>query len=189
MFSFFKKQKYFWLNGLEDGAKEQFTEKLKKLIPKGRSPIVFLCIGTPLIPGDCLGPVIGSYLKLYGLKNVYGTLDEPVHAENIEKYRKIIENQYTRPTIVAIDASIGLKSQTGYITLRKGALKPGSAVGKKIQPIGHIEITGVFEDIEQASSKNLVLQLSGIITHGILKTQNIHGFKNFYTVYTQNIHI
>lgn len=90
-----------------------------------------------------------------------------VHAENIEFYRKVIKAVYHRPAIIAIDAAIGSKSQEGFITLRNGALKPGSGLGKRIPPIGNIEITGIFENIEKDASWHLSKNLSRIISDGI----------------------
>jgi hypothetical protein len=43
----------------------------------------FICIGTDRSSGDSLGPFVGTYLNEMGYKNVYGTLDEPVHAMNL----------------------------------------------------------------------------------------------------------
>ena len=50
----------------------------------GEKTVVFLCIGTDRATGDALGPLVGSYLLKNGLENVYGTVDEPVHAEKFE---------------------------------------------------------------------------------------------------------
>ena len=98
---------------------------------------------------------------------MFGTMENPVHAENIEFYRKVIKAVYHRPAIIAIDAAIGSKSQEGFITLRNGALKPGSGLGKRIPPIGNIEITGIFENIEKDASWHLSKNLSRIISDGI----------------------
>ena len=51
---------------------------------------MFLCIGTDRATGDALGPLVGSYLLKNGLENVYGTVDEPVHAENLRYYIEFI---------------------------------------------------------------------------------------------------
>lgn len=41
----------------------QFSEVLKRKISKENRKKVFLCIGTSKVPGDSLGPIVGSYLK------------------------------------------------------------------------------------------------------------------------------
>ena len=45
-----------------------------------------MCIGTDRSTGDSLGPLIGYKLREKGMKNarVLGTLEEPVHAMNLE---------------------------------------------------------------------------------------------------------
>lgn len=170
----FKHPPCFWINPKALDAAASFTIHLKnslsgagsRIVPC-RSPLVFLCIGTPLLAGDSLGPLIGTALKKQGIPHVYGTLEHPVHAENIEFYRKLIKKRYRHPTIIAIDAAIGTKKQEGFITIRRGALRPGSGLGKKIHPIGNIEITGIFEDIEKQSNACLAGNLSHIIAAGI----------------------
>ncbi|MCX7773123.1 MAG: spore protease YyaC, partial [Clostridia bacterium] len=50
-------------------------------------PVVVMCIGTDRSTGDSLGPLVGDMLtkwKLPGVQ-VYGTLDNPVHARNLEE--------------------------------------------------------------------------------------------------------
>ena len=49
--------------------------------------IVIMCIGSDRSTGDSLGPLIGYKLQKYSLKhvNIYGTLDNPIHAGNINE--------------------------------------------------------------------------------------------------------
>lgn len=178
-----RNQHYYWIDSAAVSAMESFCKNFRHVLGSkidmrrphfpytapqtSKSPLVFLCIGTPLIAGDSLGPRTGSALIRRGIPNVYGTLDAPVHAENIELYRKLIKRVYHKPTIIAIDAAIGSPEQEGFITVRKGALKPGSGLGKKIAPIGDVEITGIFENIEKKSCNYLAGFLSRIISDGI----------------------
>ena len=54
-------------------------------VESGRE-LVFLCIGTDRATGDCLGPLVGSRLKsLSPSTAVYGTLETPVHATNLQE--------------------------------------------------------------------------------------------------------
>lgn len=162
-------RKYLWIDSLCPDASDIFSTYFQNILAAGIHTPVFLCIGTPLLYGDCLGPYIGTALKNLGFDHVYGTMENPVHAENIDYYRNIIARRYHKPTIIAIDAALGTKSQTGYITLRKGALRPGKAMGKNIRPIGNIEITGIFDEIHKKNSKPLMMFMSTIITQGIYK--------------------
>ena len=61
-----QQRRYYWVNSKESQAHqsfcEYFSEVLTKKIITAASPLVFLCIGTPLIAGDTLGPQTGSRL-------------------------------------------------------------------------------------------------------------------------------
>lgn len=107
--------------------------------------IIFVCIGTDRSTGDALGPIVGSKLqKLYPENvTVYGTLDEPVHAMNLEETILMIKQKHRFPYIIAIDACLGELKSVGMITLAEGPLKPGAGVQKKLPEIGDIHITGI----------------------------------------------
>lgn len=172
-----KQNNYCFIDSKGQCAADHFCRYLKEIIfhsqksrffhRRSKNPLVFLCVGTPLIAGDSFGPRTGTALTKRGIPNVYGTLASPVHAQNIEFYRKMIRRKYHRPTIIAIDAAIGTKAQEGLITVRRGALRPGSGLGKNIPPIGNIEITGIFENIEKNSCTHLAGTLSSVIADGI----------------------
>ncbi len=74
---------------------------------------------------------------------VYGTLQDPVHATNLEEYIQLIEKQHRNAYIIAIDACLGKTSSVGQIIACEGALKPGAALNKPLPPVGNIHITGV----------------------------------------------
>ena len=169
MFYLMNHRKYHWVDSLAPQADTVFGAKFGRFLAMHHTCPVFLCIGTPLLYGDALGPHIGTALKNHGIDHVYGTLDTPVHAENIEYYRKVINQSYAMPTIIAIDAALGTKMQEGYITLRHGALHPGKAIGKSIAPIGNIEITGIFENIGQRNAESVMLHMGEVIIQGIIK--------------------
>ena len=130
-------------------------KKFKKMLKWG--PPVFLCIGTPKIPGDCLGPMVGSLLSLADRYPVFGTMARPVHAQNIRTVRKYIRRKYPRSLIIVIDASIGSTGHSGFLTLKKGPLRPGLGLGKRLPPVGHIQITGVFEDLYGNSAQKQMI--------------------------------
>lgn len=157
---------YRHIDSLSADAEQAFYHYFHHLLPSRKAP-VFLCIGTPLLSADRFGPYIGSQLKKQDIPNVFGTLEHPVHAENIEFYRNYIQKYYPNNPVVAIDASVGTPKQMGCITLRKGALRPGRAVGKNICPIGHVEITGIFDNLHDTSAEIFCLFMGHIITQGI----------------------
>lgn len=157
------------VDSLSLNAEQTFRLYFNRILSAHTTP-VFICIGTPLLYSDSFGPCIGSQLKKQDIPNVFGTLEHPVHAENIEFYRNYIEKKYPHTPIVAIDASIGTSDQAGCITLHKGALTPGCAVGKKIPPIGHIGITGIFQNLHDTSSESFCLFMAHVVAQGITKS-------------------
>mgnify|MGYP002171594986 CR=1 FL=1 len=129
---------------------EKFAARLLLLLmnemrASGRRQGVFLCIGTDRSTGDSLGPLIGYKLKQERRRGtlVFGTLDRPVHAMNLEHYVQVLKNGYPDALVVAVDASVGDESHIGYVTLGRGALKPGLGVCKELHAVGDLFITGI----------------------------------------------
>ncbi|NYE57580.1 spore protease YyaC [Carboxydothermus ferrireducens] len=108
-------------------------------------PVVILCIGTDRSTGDAFGPLVGSFLKNARINffHVYGCLEEPVHAVNLEETLKNIYLQYKNPFLIAVDASLGSLNSVGQIVLKDGPLNPGAALNKKLPPVGDLSLTGV----------------------------------------------
>src|SRR5690554_5347845 len=91
-------------------------------------PLVIVCVGTDRSTGDSLGPLIGTNLSssLESQVTVYGTLEDPVHALNLDHYVKEIKEKHPTSIVLAIDACLGKSENVGYISLKKGPLKPGT---------------------------------------------------------------
>lgn len=117
-------------------------EELKK---EKKEKVLVLCIGTDRSTGDSLGPLIGHQLRKRGLKHIHvvGTLNRPVHAMNLEDTLYLIKAEYPDHLVIAVDASVGMSSHVGCITLGRGALKPGLGVSKELQAVGDLFITGI----------------------------------------------
>ena len=129
---------------------EAFAARLHQMIEEekqrqGKKGVVFLCIGTDRSTGDSLGPLIGYKLRKMEVSgaSVFGTLERPVHAMNLEDYVRVIQSCYHDCLVVAVDASVGNREHIGYLTLGKGALKPGLGVSKELRAVGDIFITGI----------------------------------------------
>ncbi len=141
--------------------------------------IVYLCIGTDRATGDCLGPLVGSRLKaLLPAAPIYGTLEEPVHAVNLNEALNSIEGHSRQPLVVAIDACLGNVDRIGYINIRKGSLKPGSAVKKVLPEVGDFHISGVvnvggfFEHMVLQNTRLFtVYQMADIISKSLYLAQ------------------
>lgn len=107
--------------------------------------LVFLCIGSDRSTGDSLGPLIGH--KLINLKrkniHIYGTLEKPVHAENLSDTIEEIKSTIKNPYIIAIDACLGSINNVGKIIIQKAPLTPGIAFNKNLPKVGHLSILGI----------------------------------------------
>lgn len=137
----------FYCNAFDKNASTKLKKGLHDMInkqPTLENPIVILCIGTDRATGDCLGPLVGDMLKktLPDIP-VYGTLENPVHALNLEETIESIYMYYTNPFIIAIDASLGVREHIGYATISQKPLLPGKGVNKKLPAIGNLSITGI----------------------------------------------
>lgn len=124
-----------------------FLSQLKDHYTDNHDEIIILCIGTDRSTGDSLGPLTGYKMKkvLNRFKNihVYGTLDKPVHAKNLEDHIKTIYSSHKKPFIVAIDACLGKVDRVGFLTVSHGPIKPGAGVKKNLPPVGDMHITGI----------------------------------------------
>ncbi len=117
---------------------------LVELNSDSRREILYLCVGTDRATGDCLGPLVGSRMKsLIPAASVYGTLQQPVHAVNLSHILEDINNHHREPLVIAIDASLGSVDRIGYINVRRGSLKPGTALSKDLPAVGDFHISGV----------------------------------------------
>lgn len=115
--------------------------RLRNLLPSNQK-VLFVCIGTDRSTGDSLGPLVGTKLSDAGYE-VLGTLDDPVHAVNLEQKLEHIGNYFSDRFIIAIDACLGQFSNVGNIKVACGSIKPGAGVKKDLPAVGHASITGI----------------------------------------------
>lgn len=141
-------------------------------------PIVIVCIGTDRSTGDCLGPLVGTKLTedYRSPLDVFGTLDKPVHATNLNEYIEEINNNYSNPFIIAVDACLGSISSVGYVNICPGALRPGAGVNKDLTPLGKLHITGIVNVggfleyfVLQNTRLNIVMKMANLISKGIIE--------------------
>lgn len=122
------------------------TNLLQSLLSLVNSPqFVCVCVGTDRSTGDALGPLVGSKLERLNPKGltVFGTLDHPVHAVNLQETLKRIKCAHPNSTVIGIDACLGQMGSVGMIQLGMGPLKPGAGVNKKLPDVGQLHITGI----------------------------------------------
>ena len=156
------------------GQLQKLVSEVKKNTKKER--ILFLCIGSDRSTGDSLGPLIGYKLKQMKIPGaaVFGTLERPVHAMNLEHYLEVLRICYSDALIVAVDASVGNREHVGFVTLGKGPLKPGLGVSKELRAVGDIFITGIVGSCGscdplylQSVRLSLVMELADCISTGV----------------------
>lgn len=141
-------------------------------------PMLLVCIGSDRSTGDSLGPLIGSKVQnlRQSLFRVYGTLEQPVHATNLQETLEAIhrEYKYENPFIIAIDACLGRVENIGCVNICEGALKPGAGVKKDLPPVGDIHITGIVNvggfmefTVLQNTRLNMVMRIADAMCAGL----------------------
>lgn len=142
----------------------------------GDRDIIVVCVGTDRSTGDALGPLVGTSLSKYrnpGFR-LYGTLDEPVHAVNLQDTLNLIQSSSSKPYIVGIDACLGQVSSVGVIQVGNGPVKPGAGVNKDLPPVGDMHVTGIVNVggfmeyfVLQNTRLSIVMKMSDIIANSL----------------------
>lgn len=142
--------------------------------------LVVVCIGTNRYSGDSLGPMVGSKLleRLSGQRqiHIYGTLDNPVHALNMQKTLSHISQKHSRAYVIAVDACLGQFFKIGTLQVVEEPLQPGVSLDKQLPPIGHIHIKGIINNygplnhkVLEHTSLTFVQEMSVVISRILLR--------------------
>ena len=106
-----------------------------------------ICIGTPKVAGDSVGPRVGSLLKAAGLPDrikIIGCTDEPIHRGNLVSMLMRLRDD---ALLVCVDAA--LSNNFPVINIRTGPMHPGVAVSNKLPKLGDVSVLcKVAETIE-----------------------------------------
>ena len=138
------------------------------------APII-ICIGSDLVLGDSLGPLVGTMLKKKGVEMyVYGTLNYPITAKEIENVQKHLKQMHPNSLLIAIDAAVGSCDDVGNVKVVNKGLKPGTGVNKNLGEIGDVSIIGVVAgkskenyNLFNLTRLNLVYKMAEKIASGI----------------------
>lgn len=122
---------------MADNLADQMWETIGVL---DRNNVQFLCIGTMLIAGDAIAPIVGSMLDELGY-DVVGTEDYTLNAMNLlDRSEEDFRND---KILVAIDATIVTRNvkrpekfPLGVPYIKTGGLAPGAGVGKSLGKFG-----------------------------------------------------
>lgn len=150
------------------------VQSLCEFNPKKQKPL-FICIGSDLVLGDSLGPLVGTFLKRNKLETyVYGTLNMPITAKEVEYAKTYIKQMHPASLIIAIDAAVGAGDDIGLIKVQNRGLKPGLGVNKNLGVIGDLSIVGVVAskslqnyNLFNLTRLNLVFRMAEAISSGI----------------------
>lgn len=169
-----------YINANSVTAFQTFTGELRsqidRALEKGCRSVVFVCIGTDRSTGDSLGPLVGHKITSANYKGmyVYGNLENPVHAKNLEEIVSRISSECDKPFVIAIDACLGSMNHIGYVGIGTGPVRPGSGVNKDLPPIGDMFVTGIvnfggFMDflVLQNTRLHTVMKIADFIATGI----------------------
>lgn len=172
----------------------------KALLPFKPTECIVVCVGSDRSTGDCLGPLVGTGLSKQprpGFR-VHGTLDEPVHAGNLQAVieglsatplqcttcvEEALETEDDAvalaekriPLIIGVDASLGHSNHVGTVAVGTGPLRPGAGVQKTLPEIGHLFLTGTVNVggfmeymVLQNTRLSIVMKMADIISRGLL---------------------
>lgn len=143
--------------------------------------IVIICVGTNRYTWDSLGPMVGSRLaeRFEGNRNVhlYGTLEKPVHALNLQKTIAHITKTHSQAYTIAVDAALGQFYKIGTLQLVEEPLQPGVSLNKELPPIGHIHIKGIINNhsllnhkVMEHTSLTFIDEMSAVISRLLVKS-------------------
>jgi len=151
--------------------------------------MVVVCVGTDRVSGDSLGPMVGTFLlEECRYANVYGTLDKPVHAQNLDVTIEKINRLHADAFVIAIDACLGRAMNVEKITFARKPLKPGTGVSKTLPEVGNVNIQGIVniagfmpQMVIQNTRMNTIYNMAKVISGTLAQTVIAH--KNIFPVY------
>lgn len=140
-------------------------------------PPIFICVGSDLVLGDSLGPLVGTFLKSKNARSfIYGTLNYPITAKEVDYARLYLKQMHPNSIAIAIDAAVGKEEDVGLIRVIDKGLKPGLGVNKKLGEVGDAGIIGVVAkkvdknfNLYNLTRLNLVYSMAETISNGIDK--------------------
>lgn len=149
-------------------------EALTETEQNDKKPVI-LCIGSDLVLGDSLGPLVGTMLKNSKVNAyVYGTLTSTITAKEISYIKTDLKKFHPKSNVIAIDACVGESENVGLIRVINKGLKPGLGVNKFLGEVGDISIIGVVaekslknETLFSGTRLNLVYKMAETIFYGI----------------------
>ena len=163
-------------NFTNEYASDGICQALSQYNQKNLYPIL-ICIGSDIVLGDSLGPLVGTMLKKKNARPfIYGTLNYPVTAKEVAYARTYLKQMHPNSVSIAIDAAVGDADDVGLIRVVNGGLKPGLGVNKNLGVVGDVSIVGIVAskslqnyNLFNATRLNLIYKMAEKISDGIEK--------------------
>ena len=137
-------------NGVSTTLQSLLNEKMTRAgMDLTQNLPVVVCVGSDLIIGDSLGPMVGSMIayKTQGLGAfVYGTLAAPVTAKEVKELREFLKRTHPRRAVIAVDAAVGAQGDIGLIKISNEPLYPGAGTGKQLGCFGDASVIGIVAE-------------------------------------------
>ncbi len=134
------------VNSFNKHAVDGICQSLVSCNPSNKKPIL-ICIGSDLVLGDSLGPLVGTLLRKKNVRSyIYGTLNYPITSREVEYARTYIKQMHPNSISIAVDAAVGESNDIGLIRIMNKGLKPGLGVDKSLGVVGDISIIGVVAE-------------------------------------------
>ena len=149
------------------------------------SKLIFLCIGTNRVIGDCFGPLVGSKLKHFFSQEenieVIGDIENIVSIKNV--YSIINQIQEEEAFVIAIDAALSCNNRIGTIIVNQNKMNIGSGIKKENLYIGDISIKGIVAKDFKNSKHNfnalqnmplsIIIDMAECVSTGIYNVINV----------------
>jgi len=167
----------------QEAAQSDLVNALSAALEETLKEPMFVFIGTDRHVLDCFGPLTGSMLSSREPEIiVYGTLERPLHAQNLVSGLKQAREANADRIIVAVDASAGREDEIGLIRIKKGGIIPGKALARNLPTVGQIAITGIVDTkheqrgtrIHRHPGLALVYNMAGILSGAISEWYRMH---------------
>lgn len=175
-------------NSFSENAHQLVENALKTCNLKNKKPLI-ACIGSDLVLGDSLGPLVGTMLTKKNVPAyVYGTLNSPITAKEIAYAKSQLNALHPNSFIIAIDAAVGNIDDIGLIKVSDKGLKPGLGVDKNLGVIGDCSIIGVVAgkslqnyNLFNLTRLNLIYKMAETIANGVERFLSDYENKNKIT--------
>lgn len=170
------KNEYFYEK--EDAIKK-LTKDIMNIVQDNKNKeIVIVNIGTDRHIGDSIAPMVGTILTENNVNvQVYGTLENPIHALNLVKNLEDIKHNHLNSIIIAIDACLG--DNVGTIILSDVSISPGKGAGKDLPLVGDYSIKIIIDGGDNFFNKDsikmgFILKLARFVSKALMNCFNTY---------------